>query len=149
MRILLDAMGGDNAPKATIEGALEYAKDTTSKIVLVGKKEVIEENIVSIVGSNWNEKYNNIEIMDARETIEMEDVPTKAIKEKKDSSMVVALNMLKNDEADVLVSAGNTGALLTRCNSYSKRDNKTGNRSNTSLYRQRIYAYRCRSKYKL
>ena len=120
MRILLDAMGGDNAPKATIEGALEYAKDTTSKIVLVGKKEVIEENIVSIVGSNWNEKYNNIEIMDARETIEMEDIPTKAIKEKKDSSMVVALNMLKNDEADVLVSAGNTGALLTRCNSYSR-----------------------------
>ena len=60
MRILLDAMGGDNAPKATIEGALEYAKETTSKIVLVGKKEVIEENIVSIVGSNWNEKYNII-----------------------------------------------------------------------------------------
>ena len=50
----------------------------------------------------------------------MEDIPTKAIKEKKDSSMVVALNMLKNDEADVLVSAGNTGALLTRCNSYSR-----------------------------
>lgn len=120
LRILLDAMGGDNAPKATIEGALEYAKDTTSKIVLVGKKEVIEENIISIAGSNWNEKYNNIEISDARETIDMEDVPTKAIKEKKDSSMVVALNMLKNDEADVLVSAGNTGALLTRCNSYSR-----------------------------
>ena len=120
MRILLDAMGEDNAPKATIEGALEYAKDTTSKIVLVGKKEVIEENIVSIAGSNWNEKYNNIEIMDARETIKMEDIPTKAIKEKKDSSMVVALNMLKNDEADVLVSAGNTGALLTRCNPYSR-----------------------------
>ena len=58
--------------------------------------------------------------MDARETIEMEDIPTKAIKEKKDSSMVVALNMLKNDEADVLVSAGNTGALLTRGNSYSR-----------------------------
>ena len=114
MKILLDAMGGDNAPKATIEGALEYAKETTSKIVLVGKKEVIEENIVSIVG------YNNIEIRDARETIDMEDIPTKAIKEKKDSSMVVALNILKNDEADVLVSAGNTGALLTRCNSYSR-----------------------------
>ena len=120
MRILLDAMGGDNAPESTIEGALEYAKETTSKIVLVGKKEVIEENIISIAGSNWNEKYNNIEIRDARETIEMEDIPTKAIKEKKDSSMVVALNMLKNDEADVLVSAGNTGALLTRCNPYSR-----------------------------
>lgn len=90
------------------------------RLCLLVKKKVIEENIVSIVGSNWNEKYNNIEIMDARETIEMEDIPTKAIKEKKDSSMVVALNMLKNDEADVLVSAGNTGALLTRCNPYSR-----------------------------
>ena len=114
MKILLDAMGGDNAPDATIKGAVKAAKEIESEIVLIGKEEVINAKIKEFYGKDKiSDVAANLSIKNATEQIEMEDTPTIAIKHKKDSSMVVGFNMLKNDEGDVFISAGNSGALLT------------------------------------
>ena len=113
MKILLDAMGGDNAPDANIKGAVKAIKEIKSEIVLIGKEDVIKEKIKEIYGKELSEISDRITIKNATETIEMEDMPTQAIKNKKDSSMVVGFNMLKADEGDVFISAGNSGALLT------------------------------------
>ena len=113
MKILLDAMGGDNAPGATIKGAVRASKEVDAEIVLIGKEEIINQKSIEFFGKKLEEISNNLKIQNATETIEMEDIPTQAIKHKKDSSMVVGFNMLKNDEGDVLISAGNSGALLT------------------------------------
>ena len=113
MKILLDCMGGDNAPEANIRGAIKAIKEINSEIVLIGKEDVIKEKVREIYGKELSEISDRITIKNATETIEMEDIPTQAIKHKKDSSMVVGFNMLKQDEGDVFVSAGNSGALLT------------------------------------
>ena len=113
MRILLDAMGGDNAPEANIRGAIKAIKEIDSEVVLIGKEDVIRNKIKEIYNKELEEITDRITIQNATETIEMEDIPTQAIKKKKDSSMVVGLKMLKEDEGDVLISAGNSGALLT------------------------------------
>lgn len=115
MKLILDAMGGDNAPRANIYGAVQFAKESKTEVVLVGKKEIITEILNEALTEMKISKLKNISIVDAREEILMEDIPTKAIKGKKDSSMVVGLNMVKADEKgeDVFISAGNTGALLT------------------------------------
>ena len=113
MRILLDAMGGDNAPDATIKGAVRAAKEIDAEIILIGKKDIINKKSNEFFGKDLEKISNNLKIKEASETIEMEDTPTQAIKHKKDSSMVVGFNMLKNDEGDVFISAGNSGALLT------------------------------------
>jgi len=107
MRILVDAMGGDNAPDEIIKGAVDAADRVDADIILVGDKEVIKKKL-----AEYGNK-DNIIIEHASEVILNEDKPTKAIKEKKDSSMVVGFNMVKNKEADVFISAGNTGAILT------------------------------------
>ncbi len=116
MRILLDAMGGDNAPDEVLKGAVrasnEIAKDT--QIILIGNEQILNERIKALFGkNNISEISNKITIKHASEQIEMEDIPTMAIKHKKDSSMVVGFNMLKEGEGDVFISAGNSGALLT------------------------------------
>ena len=116
MRILLDAMGGDNAPDANIKGAVRAAKelDNQTEVVLVGNEEIIKSKLKEFYGKDdIKEIASNLSIYHASEQIEMEDIPTKAIKHKKDSSMVVGFNMLKSDEGDVFISAGNSGALLT------------------------------------
>ena len=113
MRILLDAMGGDNAPEANIRGAIKASKEINSQIVLIGKEDVIRSKIKEIYNKELEEITDKITIQNATETIEMEDIPTQAIKHKKDSSMVVGFKMLKQDEGDVFISAGNSGALLT------------------------------------
>ena len=114
MKILLDAMGGDNAPEACIRGAVKAVKEIESEIILIGNEEVIKNKIKEIYGKeNISEISERLSIKNATETIEMEDVPTQAIKHKKDSSMVVGLNMLKEEQGDVFISAGNSGALLT------------------------------------
>ena len=114
MKILLDAMGGDNAPDANIKGAVRAAKEIDSEIVLVGNEEVLNSRIKELYGkNNIKEISEKLSIKHCTETIEMEDVPTMAIKHKKDSSMVVGFNMLKEGEGDVFISAGNSGALLT------------------------------------
>ena len=112
MKIILDAMGGDNAPDATIKGAIKALDKTQSDIVLVGKEDVIRNKIKEFYNKEIEEISSRLSIKNATETIEMEDQPTVAIKHKKDSSMVVGFNMLKNGEGDVFISAGNSGALL-------------------------------------
>ena len=113
MRIILDAMGGDNAPDANIKGAINAINKIKAEIVLVGKEEVIRSKIKEFYGKDMEEISDRLKIQNATETIEMEDTPTIAIKRKKDSSMVVGFKMLKEQEGDVFISAGNSGALLT------------------------------------
>ena len=112
MKIILDAMGGDNAPDANIKGAIKAVNKVKAEIILVGKEEVIRSKIKEFYGKEMEEISDRLKIHNATETIEMEDQPTMAIKHKKDSSMVVGFNMLKQDEGDVFISAGNSGALL-------------------------------------
>ena len=105
MKIIIDAMGGDNAPEAIVKGSV-YARDRLGvELLLVGRKEEIEKYL--------GEDRHGISIVDARDVITMEDDPSTATRRKKDASMTVALNMLKNGEGDAMVSAGSTGALLT------------------------------------
>lgn len=116
MIILLDAMGGDNAPDANIKGAVKAVKEVSNstEILLIGKEDVINSRVKELYNK---EKLSDIsprlKIYNATETIEMEDTPTMAIKHKKDSSMVVGFNLLKEGKGDVFISAGNSGALLT------------------------------------
>lgn len=113
MKILLDAMGGDNAPDANIKGAVKAINQIKAEVVLIGKEDVIRKKIKDFYGKELEEISDRLKIQNATETIEMEDKPTTAIKHKKDSSMVVGFKMLKEDEGDVFISAGNSGALLT------------------------------------
>ena len=113
MIILLDAMGGDNAPDATIKGAVKASKEIDSEICLIGDEEIINQKATQFFGKKLTEISPKLKIKHASEQIEMEDIPTQAIKHKKDSSMVVGFRMLKEGEGDVFVSAGNSGALLT------------------------------------
>ena len=113
MKIILDAMGGDNAPDANIKGAVNAINKVKAEVVLVGKEEIIRSKVKEFYGKEIEEISDRLKIKNATETIEMEDTPTVAIKHKKDSSMVVGFKMLKEDEGDVFISAGNSGALLT------------------------------------
>ena len=113
MKILFDAMGGDNAPDANITGAVNAIEKINAEIILIGNEKILNERIKELYGKeNINELSDRIKIVNAEEEITMEDSPTKAIKTKKNSSMVVGFNMLKNGEGDVFLSAGNSGALL-------------------------------------
>ncbi len=112
MKIILDAMGGDNGPDANIKGAVNAITKVKAEIVLVGKEEIIRSKIKEFYGKEIEEISDRLTIHNATETIQMEDQPTVAIKHKKDSSMVVGFNILKQDEGDVFISAGNSGALL-------------------------------------
>ncbi|MGL5355881.1 MAG: phosphate acyltransferase PlsX [Cetobacterium sp.] len=109
MRIALDAMGGDFAPLEQVKGAVEALneiKDLT--LILVGQKEKIEDEL-----KKYNYDINRIEIVDAREIIEMDDDPMIAVRGKKDSSMNRTLELVKSGSAHASVSAGNTGALIS------------------------------------
>ncbi len=114
MKILLDAMGGDNAPDAVIKGAIKASKEIEADIILIGIEEVINAKLKEFYGKDKiSDITNKITIKNCTEQIEMEDIPTVAIRTKKDSSMVVGFKMLKEGEGDVFISAGNSGALLT------------------------------------
>lgn len=113
MKILLDAMGGDNGPDANIKGAVRAINQIKAEVILIGKEEIIKAKLKEFYGKTAEEISPRLKIHNATETIEMEDTPTLAIKRKKDSSMVVGFRMLKEGEGDVFISAGNSGALLT------------------------------------
>ena len=113
MKIILDAMGGDNAPDANIKGAVNSINKVKAEVVLVGKEDIIRSKIKEFYGKEVEEISDRLKIKNATETIEMEDQPTVAIRHKKDSSMVVGFRMLKEGEGNVFISAGNSGALLT------------------------------------
>ncbi len=103
MRIAVDAMGGDHAPREIVAGALQAAPLIDGSIVLVGDPNRINFSLDGPLPSN-------VDIHPATEVIEMHDKPIEAIRKKKDSSLVVAANLVKQGEAQAMVSAGNTGA---------------------------------------
>ncbi|EGT4966109.1 phosphate acyltransferase PlsX [Clostridioides difficile] len=107
MKIVIDGMGGDNAPKSNVEGAVNAIKEYQVDLIITGDKDLLEKEF-----SNYGFDRNKLEIVHTTEIIENEDKPVKAIRSKKDSSMVVALNLVKEGKADAIISAGNTGALL-------------------------------------
>ena len=106
MRIIIDAMGGDKAPEEIVKGAVMARRQLGVDVTLVGRREDVEACLKK-------EGCNDIDIADAREVITMEDEPSTATRRKKDSSMAVALNLLRDGAGDAVVSAGSTGALLT------------------------------------
>ncbi|MBP1156051.1 MULTISPECIES: phosphate acyltransferase PlsX [unclassified Paenibacillus] len=107
MRIAIDAMGGDHAPQAAMEGAAAAAKEWSDiTVIVVGDTARLEPLL-------QGNKPANLELRHASETIEADDEPVKAVRRKKDASMVVAGRMVKEQEADAMISAGNTGALMT------------------------------------
>lgn len=105
MRIAIDAMGGDNAPQSNVEGALMAAREWNDiDIILVGD----EARILPLL----RDKPPNIHIHHTKEVILADDEPVKAVRRKKDASMVVAGRLVKDREADAMISSGNTGALM-------------------------------------
>lgn len=114
MVILVDAMGGDNAPDAVIKGAVKAVREIDSQIMLIGDKNIINSKVKEFYGKEKIEDISSkFSIYHTTEIITMEDKPTDAIKHKKDSSMVVGFKLLKEGKGDVFISAGNSGALLT------------------------------------
>ena len=107
MRILLDGMGGDYAPQEIVKGAVQAAEQIDDEILIIGQEEAIRKEL-----KRNKYKGDQITIAPATEEITMHDSPVKAIREKRDSSLVVGLTMLKEGEGDLFVSAGNTGALI-------------------------------------
>ena len=94
MKILIDAMGGDNSPDEIIKGSVNAIDELESEIVLIGKEELINQKVKEIYGKdNITEVSPRISIKNAEEVIENCESPTEAIKKKKDSSMVVAYKM--------------------------------------------------------
>lgn len=118
MRIIVDAMGGDNAPKAPVLGAIQANKDYGVDITLVGRG----EDILTVLKENGVDQLPaGVDIAHASEVVEICDNPATAFREKKDSSLTVGLNLLKNGAGDAFVSAGSTGALLSAATLLVKR----------------------------
>lgn len=109
MRVVLDAMGGDNAPEQIVLGAILAVNEFGCQITLVGD----EQAITKILQENNEENNKLLKVVNANSVIDMCDNPNVVVKEKRDSSMGVAFDILAKGEADSMVSAGNTGAILT------------------------------------
>jgi len=107
MKIALDAMGGDNAPAATVHGAVWAAQDYGVSVQLVGRPGIIEAEL-----AKHNTDGLDLDIVPATEVIEMNEPPAAAVKNKKDSSMAVAARLVKRGESDAFITAGNTGGAL-------------------------------------
>ncbi len=118
MRILIDAMGGDNAPNAIVQGAVDAAKEFDVKIVLVGRGEAILKSLSELGMENLPK---GVEIANAEDVVDMHDDPANVVRTRKDSSMVVGLRMLAEGEGDAFISAGSTGALLSAATLVVKR----------------------------
>ena len=107
-RVALDAMGGDNAPECNVLGAVDAVRDNDRlKVFLVGQKDKID---AVLEGKEYDK--DRIEVVDAPEVIENAEPPVLAIRKKKESSIVKAMNLVKSGECDAYVSAGSTGATL-------------------------------------
>lgn len=108
VKVALDAMGGDNAPGEIVKGAVAAIKERSDiHVTLVGKQELIQEEL-----AQCQYDIDRIDIIDARETISMDEPPVMAIRKKKDSSIVKAMMMVREGQADAFVSAGSSGAVL-------------------------------------
>lgn len=108
MKIILDGMGGDNGYSAIVHGAVLALKEMKHEIVIIGRKEIIEKEL-----KKYSYDKNRLILVDATEEITNEEAPVRAVRTKKDSSIVKGLNMIKEGRGDVFISAGSTGALLS------------------------------------
>ena len=118
MKIIVDAMGGDNAPQAVVQGALDAHRLHGVDVILVGR---MAEVLRAVEACGEKNLPAGVEIRDASEVVEIADDPATAFKMKKDSSLTVGLNLLKAGEGDAFVSAGSTGALLAGATLLVKR----------------------------
>lgn len=118
MKVIIDAMGGDNAPGEIVKGALEANAAYGTEIVLVGRAAQVLE---AVRDSGHASLPSGVEIRDASEVVEISDDPATAFKKKKDSSLTVGLTMLRDGQGDAFISAGSTGALLSGATLVVKR----------------------------
>jgi len=118
VKIIIDAMGGDNAPDEIVQGAINAAKEDGLEITLVGKGEEILR-VLDRLG--MKDLTGGIEIVNASEIIEIDEDPATSIRTKKDSSLSVGLTLLRDGHGDAFVSAGSTGALLSGATLIVKR----------------------------
>lgn len=102
IKIAIDAMGGDHAPEEIIKGAEQSLKETDATLILVGDKNILHKF----------KRSDKFEIIHAEENIGMNEAPVAAVKQKKNSSINIAVDLVKNKKADAVISAGNTGALM-------------------------------------
>lgn len=108
IKVAVDAMGGDNAPSEIVAGAVAAVnKEKTVHVLLVGRREDVEREL-----AKHTYPKDQIQVVHASEVIETEEPPVNAIRKKKDSSIVVGMNLVKSGEADAFVSAGSSGAIL-------------------------------------
>ena len=118
MKIILDAMGGDNAPQAPVLGAIEAVKRYNADIILVGQG----QEILEVLKKNGLDTLpEGVEIAHADDVVDMHDDPASVIHKRKNSSMIIGLKMLADGKGDAFVSAGSTGALLTGATLLVKR----------------------------
>ena len=118
MKIIVDAMGGDNAPMEIVKGAIMAVQELPMEILLVGNTEAILRCVQELGHQNLPK---GLEIANASDVVTMEDDPARAVRDKKDSSMSVMLYKLRDGEGDAAVSAGSTGALLSGATLVVKR----------------------------
>ena len=118
MKIIVDAMGGDNAPQAPVMGAIQASKEYGVDIILVGKG---EEILKTLADNGISDLPAGVAVAHASQVVEMCDDPATAFRKKKDSSLTVGLTLLKEGEGDAFVSAGSTGALLSGATLVTKR----------------------------
>ena len=108
VRVVVDAMGGDNAPGEIVKGAVEAVQaEKDIKVFLVGRQDAVNAEL-----AKYTYDKEKIEVVHAEEVIEMAEPPVNAIRKKKQSSLVIGMNMIKHQEADAIVTAGSTGATL-------------------------------------
>lgn len=107
MKLIIDAMGGDNAPKAPVEAAVRAVNELDIDIILVGNTEVLEPEL-----SAYSYDKSKISVVHCEDVISNYDEPVKSVKNRKDASVVVAANLLKDGGGDAMLSMGSTGALL-------------------------------------
>ena len=107
MKIVLDAMGGDHAPPVAVEGGVWAAREYGVEVILVGREEDVRQEL-----AKYNTSGLSLPIVHASQVIEMEEHPAGAVKAKKDSSMVVGIDMVKRGEAEAFVTMGHSGGAL-------------------------------------
>ncbi|MBX4269360.1 phosphate acyltransferase PlsX [Clostridium estertheticum] len=110
MVVVVDGMGGDFSPNAVVEGCIAAIKEYNIDILITGSEDLIREEL-----KKHTYDTNKIKIINTTEVIDVSEHPVMAVKRKKDSSLVKALNLVKNGEADAIISAGSTGAFLAGC----------------------------------
>ncbi|MBO8159441.1 phosphate acyltransferase PlsX [Thermosyntropha sp.] len=107
MKIAVDAMGGDYAPREVVAGAVLFAQKEKTKVVLVGKEEILKQEL-----AQHNYEPGLVEIVNATEVIGMDESPATALRKKKNASIVVATKMVREGKADAVLSCGSTGAQM-------------------------------------